>query len=144
MGSEHSPCSRATPQDGSLGQLRANDGRSQIPHEAISVLFSSLSASQAESQSSSTDTDVHSPIHAALYDTSYFRMMLAFLTLAVVATTGGFFAQTIVAFVGPPAPYGFWTSNWHLAPALVSAGLALIVLFVGAFVGPFCSRRLSQ
>ncbi|KAJ5060560.1 hypothetical protein J3E72DRAFT_409869 [Bipolaris maydis] len=126
--------------DSSPGQQRANDGRHTIPQKAISELFLSLSASQAQSQSSSTDPK----IYAAIYDTSYFRMMLAFLTLAVVATTAGFFAQTTVAFVGPAAPYGFWTSNWRLAPAFVSAGLALIVLFFAAFIGSFFSKRLSQ
>jgi hypothetical protein len=107
------------------------------PAVAISSLFSELNSSVDAIPDSKE-------LQNAVRATIQFKIILTLICLVLIGSTGGFFAQSFVAFLGPAVPLSWLTTSWLLVPDVLATGAALAAILIVSISLPFFSQRLAK
>lgn len=105
--------------------------------------------SHAVTATAEEEAEARRCLHDHLYSLAEFRLVLYLMGFGVLAATGGYFAQTSVAyldrdFTQPSAVYSqVWTSAYNALPTLVGAAVSFLLVFLLCLALPVLSARLG-
>lgn len=143
---------RTRKQHANVNAAKASDGGHEHPSKIESKLREHKEPDEGQASDSRQralpptpiDSDSTQRLHDALYSSPYFKSILIALTFIAFGIPVGFFAETVMGYIGPYEPMLWWTVDWHLWPVFVGAAAALGLVFMAAVISPYTSEDVCS